>query len=262
MAPEKAQKNTPKTVVRKVAPKKAPAKAVKEKKVAAPVAAGSLSVPVYNISGKEVSTFTLPEALFGSAWNNNLVHQVAVSMQANARAGRGLAHTKDRGEVRGGGKKPWKQKGTGRARHGSSRSPLWVGGGITHGPRSDKNYEKQIPRKMRIAALRSVLSQKLRDGEILFIDSITFEKPMTATAKTILTTLAGVKGFERLNKKSNAALLAISSNDMNVKKSFRNFGNINVEEARNVNVVDALSSAYLIIENPDVTIPMFQAKLS
>ncbi len=204
----------------------------------------------------------LPEALFGQAFNNNLVHQVVVSMQSNARAGRGLAHTKDRGEVRGGGRKPWKQKGTGRARHGSSRSPIWTGGGVTHGPRNEKNYEKTIPRKMRIAALRSVLSQKLRDGEIIFIDTISFDAPKTAEALNVLNALAGVKGFERLTKKSNAALIALSSNNTNAKKSFANFGNVGVEEVRNLNVVDVLSHAYLVIENPEVSLKTLEAKLS
>jgi large subunit ribosomal protein L4 len=228
---------------------------------AAKGAARKLSAPIYDVSGKEVGTVNLSEALFGSAWNNNLVHQVVTSMQSNARAGRGLAHTKDRGEVRGGGKKPWKQKGTGRARHGSSRSPLWTGGGVTHGPRSDKNYEKQIPRKMRVAALRSVLSRKLNDGEILFVDTIAFDAPKAKEAKSILVALSRVKGFERLSKKSNAALIALSTNDVNVKKSFGNFGNIEVEEARNMNVVDILSSALLIIENPDESLKTLENKL-
>lgn len=254
MATAKAQKNTT---------KKAPAKkAPVAKKAAAPKEAGKLSASIFNISGKEVGTVNLPEALFGQAFNNNLVHQVVVSMQSNARAGRGLAHTKDRGEVRGGGKKPWKQKGTGRARHGSSRSPLWTGGGVTHGPRNEKNYEKTIPRKMRIAALRSVLSQKFRDGEIIFLDSISFAAPKTKDALAALTALSGVKGFERLTKKQNAALIALSSNDTNAKKSFANFGNVDVEEVRNLNVVDVLSHAYLIVENPDESLKTLSAKLS
>jgi large subunit ribosomal protein L4 len=183
-------------------------------------------------------------------------------MQSNARAGRGLAHTKNRGEVRGGGRKPWRQKGTGRARHGSSRSPIWVGGGITHGPRNEKKYEKTIPRNMRIAALRSVLSRKLADGEIIFVDKIAFTAPKTKEAKGVIGALSGVKGFEKLGKKQNAALIALSSNDANAKKSFRNFGNVDVEETRNLNVVDVLSHAFLIIENPDEALKTLEAKLS
>ncbi len=262
MTPEKAQKKTAtkKSVARKAPAKRAVAKKVTAKKEAGALREGSLTAPVYNISGKEVSTIALPESIFGTAWNNNLVYQVAMSMQANARAGRGLAHTKDRGEVRGGGKKPWKQKGTGRARHGSSRSPLWVGGGITHGPRSDKDYSKTIPRTMRISALKSVLAKKLKDGEILFIDSLVMTTPKTKDAKAVIDALTSIKGFERLGKKKNAGFIALSENNSNTKKSFANFGNIEVDELRNVNVVDVLSSAYLVIENPERALEMLLAK--
>src|SRR6185295_18159161 len=110
-------------------------------------------------------------------WKSDLVHQVTTAMQANLRQNR--AHTKDRSEVSGGGKKPWNQKGTGQARHGSSRSPIWRHGGITFGPRSTRDYSEKINRKMRIGALLSVLSQKAKDGEIVFIDKFTFSTPKT-----------------------------------------------------------------------------------
>ena len=123
------------------------------------------------------------------------MHQVVTSLLSNAR--RGTAHTKFRGEVSGGGKKPWKQKGTGRARHGSTRSPLWVGGGVTHGPRTEKNYARAVNAKMASHALASVLSRKWKDGEIVFVDSLHFDSPKTARAKEVLAMLAKT-GFGRI----------------------------------------------------------------
>jgi len=127
----------------------------------------NMKVKVYNWEGKEIDTTEVPEKLFGLKWNDDLVHQVATALRANLR--RTIADTKDRSEVRGGGKKPWRQKGTGRARHGSSRSPIWVGGGITHGPLSEKNYSQKINKKMKAKAFFTVLSRKLSDGEVVFV---------------------------------------------------------------------------------------------
>src|SRR3989338_3795579 len=145
-------------------------------------------MPIFSMDGKKVSTTTLPIELFGAPWRADLVHQVTTAMQANARQNR--AHTKDRSEVSGGGKKPWKQKGTGQARHGSKRSPIWRHGGITFGPRNERDYSEKINKKMRMGALVSALSRKAKDGEIILVDSFAFAEPKTALAKVTLTKLA------------------------------------------------------------------------
>lgn len=220
-----------------------------------------LSVSVYTTDGKTAKTISLPEEFFGMPWNNDLVQQVVVAVQANARTP--IAHTKTRGEVSGGGKKPWKQKGTGRARHGSIRSPIWKGGGVTHGPRSERSFAQKINHKMRFAALICVLSRKLKRGEIIFIDSISFEEPKTRKAKEVLQNIATASKIpEVATRRVNAALIALSKKDSSVEKSFSNFGNIRTEEIRNLNPVDVLSYRYLIIENPEHMIETLTARSS
>ncbi len=230
-----------------------------EKKVAAAMKVSEL--PVYSMDGKKSGAMTLPENIFGVRWNADLVHQVVTGMQANARPI--TAHTKNRGEVRGGGKKPWKQKGTGRARHGSSRSPIWKGGGITHGPRKERIFAVKINKKMRRSALLAVLSRKAKDGEIIFVEKMSFATPKTKDAKAMITAVAKAAGANALAVKSkNAGLIVFAeANDM-AKKSFRNIGNINMEEMRNLNPVDVMSSRYLVIENPAKALEMLSARLN
>src|SRR5271165_1420212 len=129
-----------------------------------------METAIYNAQGKKTGTLALPENIFGVAWNDALMHQVVTSMMDNARTP--VAHVKDRGAVRGGGKKPWKQKGTGRARVGSTRSPIWRGGGVTHGPRNDRIFEVEIPKKMRRKALFMMLSEKAKDKTLIILDKI------------------------------------------------------------------------------------------
>lgn len=170
-------------------------------------------------------------------------------MQANARTP--VAHTKTRGEVRGGGKKPWKQKGTGRARHGSTRSPIWIGGGITHGPRNDKDYSQKVNKKMKVKALYTVLSEKVRKGEVLFVEELAFAKMKTKDASLVLKDLAGIKGFERIlgSKKPNT-YITIPAKGENVKKSFANIPTVVVDEVRNMNPVDLLTYKFIVISQP------------
>lgn len=214
---------------------------------------------VYSQKGKETGKAKLPESVFGVSWNADLVHQAVVSMQANARVS--IAHTKDRSEVRGGGKKPWRQKGTGRARHGSRRSPIWVGGGVTHGPTKDRDHSKKINKKMKAKALYTVLSKKLIDQEILFVDSIEIADPKAKDAKDILIALSKVKGYEGVvTKKRNSALILIPKNDLIIKKSFGNFGNVEVDETRNLNVLDVLTYKYVVIVDPKKSIESIEGK--
>jgi large subunit ribosomal protein L4 len=209
----------------------------------------SLDAAVFSQEGKAAGSVALPATLFDVPWNADLVKQVTLAMMSNARAN--TAKVKGRGEVRGGGKKPWRQKGTGRARHGSSRSPIWVGGGTTHGPTNERNYAQKINKKMRAKALAVVLSRKLRDGQIVFVENLSFSEPKTKTAKAVIDALAKSSNLPRLaSKKQNAAVVALSKKSANTEKSFANIPAVSVEEVRNLNPVTLLSSTYLIIEDP------------
>jgi len=255
----KDTKETKKNTVKKSSVvAKADKKPTTEKKVKASV---SLDAKVYNQKGKEVSEVKLPENVFGLSWNSDLVHQVFYSMLSDKRVT--YAHTKDRGEVRGGGKKPWKQKGTGRARHGSSRSPIWVGGGIAHGPNNLKSYARKINKKMKIKALYTILSRKFKDGEVLFVDKFEIAKPKTADAVEILESMSKIKSCpDILSKKNNSALIATSEKNINIEKSFANIGNVKVDELRNINPVDLMNIKYVVIENPAESIKFIQSKMA
>lgn len=216
---------------------------------------------IYNTKGKEAGKIALNEKVWGLSWNADLVHQVVESMRSNARMS--TAQVKDRGAVSGGGKKPWAQKGTGRARHGSSRSPIWRHGGITHGPLNVKDYSKKLNKKVRAKALYTVLSEKLRNNEVMFIDSIAMSTPKTAEAKVILSSLSGVKGFEKmLSKKRNSAYFASAEKSEAVTKSFSNFGNIDFDAVENMNPMDLLNHKYVVIVSPEKAIGFIEGKLA
>jgi len=220
-----------------------------------------METTVYNQKGKEAGKVSIPESIFGLKWNADLVHQVVVSMESSAR--QSIAHTKNRGEVRGGGKKPWQQKGTGRARHGSTRSPIWVGGGVTHGPRNDKSYEKKVNKKMKAKALYTILSAKFKKGHILFVDDISLRAIKTKEAKVTLASLSKVSGFsDLLSKKRNSAIIAIPTKDVTIEKSFSNLSNVFVDEIRNMNPVDLMKYKYVVISNPEKGIPQIDGKIT
>lgn len=214
---------------------------------------------IYSNKGVKAGSLKLPTEIFDLPWNGDLVHQVAIAMQANARDS--VAHTKGRGEVSGGGKKPWRQKGTGRARVGSTRSPIWRHGGVTHGPLSEKDYSQKINRKMRTKALFTVLSQKLRDGEIIFVDSLEQANIKTKDAADMLVGLSKIQGFDRLaTKRKNTALISIKGRSQVVEKSFSNIPSVVVSKVEDMSVVDALSARYLIITTPEEAIKFFESK--
>jgi large subunit ribosomal protein L4 len=221
---------------------------------------GALEAPVYNQDGKKVDTIKLPESIFSLSWKADLVHQVVVSLMSNKRTN--LAHTKTRGEVSGGGKKPWQQKGLGRARHGSIRSPIWVGGGVAHGPRNEKNYERKVNKKMKAKALFTIISKKFRDGEVFFLDTLNVSTPKTKDALTVLKGLTKIKGAEKfLAKKNNSAYIAVMKKDVNLDRSLSNFNNLKLDEFRNINPLDVLNYKYLIIDNPAEAFKFLENKM-
>ena len=218
-----------------------------------------MEAKIYNQKGAEAGKINLPEKVFAAKWRSDLVHQVVQSMRSNKRAG--TADTKNRGEVRGGGRKPWKQKGTGQARHGSSRSPIWVGGGVTHGPLAEKNYKRKISKKMRAQALFSVLSKKFKDGEIIFIDSLAMPSVKTKEAVKVIQNLAKVSGWKTITASRKARVLtALFGRNEKTEKSFRNIPQLEIVFLKNLNPFDALNYQYLLIENPVESVKFLESR--
>ena len=205
-----------------------------------------MKVAVYNQEGKEAGDITLSKEIFEVPMNADLVHQVLISQTANKR--QVSAHTKDRGDVRGGGKKPWRQKGTGRARVGSIRSPLWKGGGVTGGPINEKVYEKTIPTKMRRKALFMVLSQKVKDNLLVVLDKM--EPFDTAQGKPKTKLIAEI--IKKLPVAKASRLVINNGKDKNLFMATRNIAKTGVSDARNLNVVDLLNYKYLLISKDGI----------
>lgn len=195
-----------------------------------------MKLAVYNQEGKEISETLLPKEIFGLRINPDLLWQVIVSQMANRR--RIIAHTKTRAEVRGGGRKPWRQKGTGRARAGSIRSPLWRGGGVTFGPRKERVFKKKIPKKMRRLALFMALSGKVKNNLLILLDKLKIEKPKTKLMTNII---------KKLPCRKKSALIALPEYDKNIILAARNLPEVEIILARNLNALDLLTFKYLIM---------------
>lgn len=220
-----------------------------------------MNTTIYSRTGTKAGTIDLPASVFGAAWNADLVHEVVTGMQANAR--QSTAHTKDRSEVRGGGRKPWKQKGTGRARHGSRRSPIWTGGGVAHGPRTEKDYSVKLNKKVRAKALAAVLSKKLSDAEIILVDELTFTEAKAKDAKAVLKAVAtGAEQTMLATKRKNAALLVLPERQTATELSFRNFGNIEVMQAKDINPVDLLTYKFVVVAEPARVIEILEQRIA
>lgn len=193
------------------------------------------SVELRTISGGTAGTVELPEAWFAAPLNIHLMHEVVTAQQAAAR--QGTAKAKSRGEVRGGGAKPWRQKGTGRARHGSIRSPMWKGGGVSHGP-SPRSYTKRVNKKARRGALASALSDRARDGNVTVVDDLAFEVPRTRDA---------VAALEALGHGDQHVLVVLDDVHEATMKSFRNLPDVHLNTVDQLNVHDVLRSDVVVI---------------
>ena len=204
-----------------------------------------IKLDVHNLQGESIGKIELPENIFNVEINDDVIYQAVNAQLANNR--QNIAHTKDRGDVRGGGKKPWRQKGTGRARHGSIRSPLWRGGGATFGPRNEKNFSIKINKKIRQKALLMALTSKVRDKELIILDDIKITEPKTKLMAGIIS-----KNFQKGNK--SGILMAIPQKNENIITASKNISNLKAILADSLNVLDLLSFKYLLLDKQSVTV--------
>lgn len=198
------------------------------------------TVPVYNSEGTQIETLELLDTVFAVPPKQSLVHQVFLALEANRR--QPWADTKDRGEVRGGGRKPWKQKGTGRARHGSRRSPIWAGGGITFGPLSIRNYTQKINAKMKKAAVRACLSSKVAEQKFLVLDTL----PTDGKTKTMAQMRTLLPGFQK------TSLLVIQETEDGAALAIRNIQKFDAQRTMDLNVADIMTHEYLVLSRDAV----------
>jgi len=195
-----------------------------------------MKMDLYNQSGEIIGEVDLPDEIFGLDIAPALLSQAVVAQMSNMR--QVIAHTKGRGDVRGGGRKPWRQKGTGRARHGSRRSPIWIGGGVTFGPTKYKNFKKKINTKMKRKATLIALSSKARDKEIIVLDKIEISAPKTKEVAIIVSTIV---------PNQSTALLMIPGKNEIILRASRNIPGFKVINVLNINILDLLNHKYLIL---------------
>jgi len=200
-----------------------------------------MKIKVYNQTAEFVHDLEVSDKIFGVKSNPELLHQAVVTQMGNER--QVLADTKDRSEVRGGGKKPWKQKGTGRARVGSSRSPIWTGGGVTFGPTSDRNFSKKINKKMKQKAIFMALSDKLVNGTLVILDDLKMEEFKTKKFNEVLTAIES----KVLNNERRNILIINDSKDEKVKYSARNLKGTEIINLENINIVELLKFKNLLL---------------
>ncbi|OGZ03266.1 MAG: 50S ribosomal protein L4 [Candidatus Liptonbacteria bacterium RIFOXYC1_FULL_36_8] len=200
-----------------------------------------MEIELYNKKGEDIGKTEIPERIFDFPWRPELVHLAFLAQRANSR--QNLAHAKGRGDVVGGGKKPWKQKGTGRARHGSIRSPIWIGGGVSHGPKRERDFSKKINKKDKQLAIFSVLSKKLADGEIKILDSFCFEKGKTKEATSIL------RAFSFKDKRKGGGILVVAAKDnKNAALAVKNIERADSLSSASLNVYDLMTNRYVFLE--------------
>jgi large subunit ribosomal protein L4 len=201
-----------------------------------------MKTDLYNMKGEKTGEATLPKEVFGVEANPDLIYQV-MRMQMLSRR-QNTAQTKDRSEVRGSGKKPWRQKGTGRARHGSRRSPIWKGGGVTFGPTTERNYKKKINRKVKRAAVCMVLSAKKEKDFIFFVSDLNVKEPKTKE----------MREFLKKTFCDKSTLVVLPEMDKNLILSLRNIEGVDTIQAKDLNALDLLSYKYLIIPEKSIKV--------
>ncbi|MBI2626048.1 MAG: 50S ribosomal protein L4 [Candidatus Nealsonbacteria bacterium] len=205
-------------------------------------------IKTYDQTGKELGSTRLPAEVFGVEINQDVIHQVVVSQAANQK--KAVAHTKGRGEVSGGGKKPWRQKGTGRARHGSTRSPIWRHGGVAFGPTKEKVFKQKINKKMKRKALFMVLTAKAKNNLLIVLDELKLETPKTKF-------LAGLIENWKLkieNFKDGSCLIALPGIDKNSILATRNLSSVETIQAKDLNILDLLNFKYLLMPKDSIKV--------